>query len=472
MLTRKAIEMKAKQTTITIDLYDELVKLVRHRKRNNIVSLENFEYVQELNLSKLLADAGIFKDVNEEGPLTLTCSIILSKVKCKTVNVTDICIENSTNSFQVVNSTIESLWIHSCDVCSFKIKKSIIPELTIIDSHIHEDVNFDFSRALDTSPVKICFEDTIFGGDVIVSHLKMASKTSQFLMRGRDMAIYGDFILYQSFLLCGKVDFTCDFKRNCALRMINSFHDENENQLLPNMGDISINGGEIIEDLVLEDCHLNSLSIANTPIDGTREFEFTYNILKGNAAIILRDGASKKNDVLLATKYTAEMFDTHLKEKAKVTYKKWISILDHKKTKAGKKHRLFYFFVLEPIELLIPSLTSGEGILLWLNKYSNDFNRSWIRGVGFTLSITLLSYFILNYAGMEQPYFIFDIHFSGFGDVVMGYLSLLDVFNLTGIGDKLNFDLSARGYIILFLAKTLIIYGFWQTIYAFYRYRK
>ncbi len=464
--------MKEMYETNITNSYDELVQQVSHTKRGNIVSIKDFEWPQELNLRKLLIDAGLCRDVKEGCPLTLNYPLLLTNVKCKVFNVTGFCFEDSTNGFQINDSTIESLWINSCKFSSFVIKKSIIPELTIIDCYIQENVNFDFSRLSDTNPVKIDFEDTVFGGDVIVSHLKMVNKTSQFLMSGGDMKILGDFILYQSFLLCGKLDFSCDFKRDCILRMINSFHDENQYQLLPNMGDIYINGGEIVEDLVLEDCHLNSLSIANTPVGGTREFDFSYNILKDNAAIVLRDGASKKNDVLLVEKYTAESFDTHLRDKAKVTYKKWISLLDHKQIRIGKKYRLFQSIIIEPIELLIPSLTSGEGILLWLNKYSNDFNRSWTRGVGFTLIITLLSYFFLNYIGMEHPYFVLDLHFNGFGEVFKGYLSLLDVFNLTGISNTVKFDLTVWGYLFLFFAKVLITYGFWQTIYAFFRYRK
>ena len=455
-----------------ITLYAKLLKIVSSTKNNDSVFIENIECTSEMDLRKLIINAGLCKIVERDSVLTLTRPIILSNIKCKTLSIQAIDLSNTNSFLKIQDSSIDSLWIQSCKFRSLKIKKSFIPELTFIDSNVHENVNFDFSEVPDTSIVKINFEDAIFGGDVVVLHLRMTNPTSQFLMSGGDMEIYGDFLLYQSILLFGKVDFSCNFKRDCILRMINSFHDGNQYQLLPNMGDIYINGGEIVEDLVLEDCHLNSLSIANTPVGGTREFDFSYNILKDNAAIVLRDGASKKNDVLLVEKYTAESYDTHLRDKAKVTYKKWISLLDHKQIRIGKKHRLFQSIIIEPIELLIPSLTSGEGILLWLNKYSNDFNRSWTRGVGFTLIITLLSYFFLNYIGMEHPYFVLDLHFNGFGEVFKGYLSLLDVFNLTGISNTVKFDLTVWGYLFLFFAKVLITYGFWQTIYAFFRYRK
>ena len=281
-----------------------------------------------------------------------------------------------------------------------------------------------------------------------------------------------DFRLYNIRLLHGVVELSCNFEQNCIFRLINVGFDDNEKQVSIEAGTISISAGKIEKELALEYCYLNCLSIANTPVGGTREFEFSYNRLKNNAATILRDGAAKRSDFLLVEKYTADMFDTHLKDKAKDTYEKWISLLENKQVKGIKRHRLLHSLVFEPIELLIPSLTSGESFLLWLNKYSNDFNRSWTRGIAFTLIITLLSYILLNYAGMEQPYFVVDIHFNGFEEVVKGYLRLLDVFNLTGLSGKVEFELSTFGYIILFAAKVLIAYGCWQTIYAFYKYKK
>ena len=54
---------------------------------------------------------------------------------------------------------------------------------------------------------------------------------------------------------------------------------------------------------------------------------------------------------------------------------------------------------------------------------------------------------------MESPFFIFDIYFNGYGEVLKGYLSLLDIFNLTGISNDVSFELTTLGYIILFVAK-------------------
>ena len=109
-------------------------------------------------------------------------------------------------------------------------------------------------------------------------------------------------------------------------------------------------------------------------------------------------------------------------------------------------------------------------MLLWLSKYSNNYNRSWIRGAGFTLLITLLFYFIINYCGTETQYFIIDFRFHNFGEVLEGYLSLLDIFNLSSTPQPMQLNIYGR--ILLFFAKIAIAYGSWQTIYAFYKYKR
>ena len=453
-----------------ISSHEELARLLRHAKNNDVLSLENVECPFELSLRKLFVDVGIGKIDKEQDRLNCTCPFLLSNVKCKTLIVDSICFECS-NSFQIQNSHIDSLGIYSCKISSFKIDNSIAPKMTIEDSVIHNDISLNFSSVPITSPITINFDDTLFCGNLSICNLILKDKESEFVMSGNKSRVVGDLLLYNLAVIWGNIDLSCDFMHDCIFRKVNSSLEENEGKPMTNAGNITFNGGCIKNDLVFEYCHIHNLSIANTQIGGAREFIFSFNQMQADAATILRDSALKRNDILLADKYTAEIFDSHLKENAVTTYRNWINLLE----KRGKKKRfrkLYYTLILEPIALLIPSIVSGEGILLWLNKYSNNFNRSWVRGVYFTMIISLLFYFLLNYVGMEQPYYVFDIHFNGFGEVVKGYLSLLDIFNMTNLSDKVDFRLTPLGYIILFGAKIFISYGIWQTIYAFYKYRK
>ena len=453
-----------------VNSHEELVKLLKHAMKRNIVSIENVECSFELNLSKLLIDAKISKIAEKQDTLTFPQPLLLSNVKCKTLVVESICLDDS--SFLLIQeSHVDSLRICSCKFKSFEIENSVIPDLTIEDSVIHDNVILDFSCVPLTSPIKINFDDTIFDGNLNICNLVLKDKESEFIMSGNKSRIRGDMLLYNLAVIWGNIDLSCDFMHDCIFRKLNSSLEENDGKTMLNAGTIIFNGGRIKNDLVFEYCHIHNLSISNTQIGGTREFIFSFNQMQADAATIFRDCALKRNSILLADKYTAEIFDSHLKENAVTTYRKWSNLFKKRDKRKTLRH-LYYTLMWEPIALLIPSLVSSEGILLWLNKYSNNFNRSWIRGVFFTMIISLLSYYLLNYVGMEQPYFIFDIHFNGFGEVIKGYLSLLDIFNMTKLSDNVDFGLTPLGYIILFGSKIFISYGIWQTIYAFFKYRK
>lgn len=57
-----------------------------------------------------------------------------------------------------------------------------------------------------------------------------------------------------------------------------------------------------------------------------------------------------------------------------------------------------------------------------------------------------------------------------YGDVLLGYLSILDIMEWTESKDVL--ELTSFGKVIMFFAKLFVTYGIWQTIYAFYKYKK
>jgi hypothetical protein len=193
----------------------------------------------------------------------------------------------------------------------------------------------------------------------------------------------------------------------------------------------------------------------------------------------LRNGALQRNDDVAYTNYTADIYDDYLRSISTHKISRWSRQIDAKKKQDRSKfkkierennRKTIKWKIVEPFWLLFPNLFSEEGLLLWLNKYSNNYNRSWFRGVIFTCVVAFVSYFILNYWGMQQQYFVIDWSFRGFGEVFEGYLSLLDIFNL--IGDRPEFELTSIGKGMMLLFKILIAYGEWQTIYAFYKYRK
>ena len=71
---------------------------------------------------------------------------------------------------------------------------------------------------------------------------------------------------------------------------------------------------------------------------------------------------------------------------------------------------------------------------------------------------------------MEKQYFIVNGSFDNFNKVIDGYIYLLDIFKFTTV--EVDFKLTTFGNIVMLVAKIFIAYGCWQTISAFYKFRK
>lgn len=219
-------------------------------------------------------------------------------------------------------------------------------------------------------------------------------------------------------------------------------------------------------------CKINCIDVINTVVSNMHEYQLLFRILKHETPFIFRNAALQSNNDVLVNKYAAIMYDRCLKDISLDKYERFVFKLTNSnqhKNRIFIKH-LFNKYVYEPVVLLIPNIFDSEGLMLWFSKYSNDFNRSWIRGVAFTLLTTLFFYFIINYSGTEVQYFIIDFKFYNFDKVVEGYICLLDIFNLSSIPQPMQLTISGR--IMLFVAKIFIAFGSWQTIYAFYKYKR
>ena len=457
---------------IVIHTYKELVKHIKRSKKKADIYIGNFEFPFGLDLCELLLDTDFCKKNDEESTLTLIRPLIIDKIKCKTLHASYLRLDNANTYFLINDSDIDKMELYSCKLSSLSFVNADIEELNITDCSINGETDLWLASKQITNRLKINIEDTHFGGSLKVSNLLLI-RESELNILGGNSIISGDLIISDIRLLGGCIDIRGDINQNLCFNYINYQGEEYLYKKPLNYGKIKLQDVTIGNELIFLHCHIGELEIINSTINGLREYTFSYDRIRYGAAVALRDCALKKNDIVLSEKYTTELFNATLKKNAVRTYKRWATLIESKPIKRETGCvKWFYKYVREPIELLIPSVTSSEGILLWLNKYSNNYNRSWVRGIVFTLIITLISYIILNFVGMEQPYFIFDIHCNGYGEVVKGYLSLLDVFNLTGIADKIKFELTTWGYIILFMSKVFITYGFWQTIYAFYKYRK
>jgi hypothetical protein len=271
------------------------------------------------------------------------------------------------------------------------------------------------------------------------------------------------------------MDIRCNVDNEFRLYEVNEFrlYDKNDKDnelinIIGYVGTLQFHDSRV-STLNIMHCKLAVVDIVNSMFNTIIEYNFQCKRMTNDAALIFRKFAIMNSDPILEEKYTAQLYDNLLKQKTLDFIKSCVdSINKRKKYTVGNKKNVYYYF--EPIILFFTSIFSKERFLLWLNKYSNDFNRSWTRGLIFTLLATLVFYFIINYLGTDTQYFIIDFKFKNFGKVLEGYLSLLDIFELSDIAQPMQ--LTILGKTLLFIAKIVIAYGSWQTIYAFYKYKR
>jgi len=119
--------------------------------------------------------------------------------------------------------------------------------------------------------------------------------------------------------------------------------------------------------------------------------------------------------------------------------------------------------------LFIVVLREHDKITLWFNKNSNEFDTNWIAGVNFSILVGFITYF------MVLLFMNNDIELDTSTEGISNFItSLVDVFNLTKWGDLKIIDIRLEGfpYLLLFIGRIFIGYGYYQTIQAFRKFGK
>ncbi|WP_299671608.1 hypothetical protein [uncultured Polaribacter sp.] len=108
-------------------------------------------------------------------------------------------------------------------------------------------------------------------------------------------------------------------------------------------------------------------------------------------------------------------------------------------------------------------------IILFLNKISNDYNRSWVRGVIFTLSITFTFFFIVSLILLYNKDISIAMSTNAFKESTNEFIKFI---NPIAWNHKLYNSDNLFAIIITYVAKIFIGYGYYQTIQAFRKYGK
>lgn len=110
-----------------------------------------------------------------------------------------------------------------------------------------------------------------------------------------------------------------------------------------------------------------------------------------------------------------------------------------------------------------------DKIILWLNKNSNEFETNWVVGVNFSMLVGCLTYFTILLSINSN--IVFDESTEGISNFLT---SLVDVFNITKWDNLEIIGVKLKGfsYLLLFIGRIFIGYGYYQTIQAFRKFGK
>lgn len=112
-----------------------------------------------------------------------------------------------------------------------------------------------------------------------------------------------------------------------------------------------------------------------------------------------------------------------------------------------------------------------EYITIWFNYFSNNFGQSWTRGLVFTLIVTIIFFSI--FLIFSDKSLEFDFKSKSIVMTLKYYIQFLNLTNWDyspfGINIQKDYPL---GYIILFIGRIFIGYGYYQIIQAFRKFGK
>ena len=108
-------------------------------------------------------------------------------------------------------------------------------------------------------------------------------------------------------------------------------------------------------------------------------------------------------------------------------------------------------------------------IILFSNRISNDYNRSWVKDMIFTLCITSVFFFIISFILLYQGEISIKMSSEAFSESTNEFMRFI---NPIAWNHKLYNTDNPIAIIVTYIAKIFIGYGYYQTIQAFRKYGK
>jgi hypothetical protein len=216
--------------------------------------------------------------------------------------------------------------------------------------------------------------------------------------------------------------------------------------------------------------YANSLDLEHSSIVGSFNVE-KINIKEypnSQTLTKLKNEAIKKNDTINAIEYKAKEMWKYKKELKKVQRE----LRKQQKELKFNNYKEYFGILTKRFEII------GERILVCLNTLSNKNEKSWTRGLLFTVVAAIVFFFLLNYGGTKSDGRLFYwgwVDLDSFLGVWVRFLSVVNVFDFEYIKASVAdncLELTSLGKLIFFISKIFVGYGIYQMIAAFRKYGK
>lgn len=110
---------------------------------------------------------------------------------------------------------------------------------------------------------------------------------------------------------------------------------------------------------------------------------------------------------------------------------------------------------------------------LWLDKWFSGLGENCLQALLVTLGLSIVLTLLKLGVGSSKFAFNFDGEFMGVGTFVTSLLDSINVFSIPLFRDSIEeYGLNVFGQILYFLIKVLFVYGTYQFVVSFRKYRR
>ncbi len=433
-------------------------------KSNNFITLEDCTFnsnislediiVEELRLIKCRADKvdSTFRLSNIEGKINISDSKFISKVDFsnnkfnKNLNITadfrELFLHNSifNDILNIRESNIEKIDLSSCYFNKkLNIKESELGEINFSNSHFNDTAKITLNSYNDNFNLDYSF--SIFNSLFIIDSDSGKEK--------------GDIINLKK-----EISFERSLISQDALILIRNVNSEDKEY----KGTIDFNAANVLGTISLQSIKVEKIDLKDSTITGNINFE-DVDFKEGNRKTYLKvkNELLKQNNKIDSLEYKSKELNHYLKE-IDVKSKFYNNLYN-----SNKKSDWILGVIMLPL-LLFKALCkkqSREVILLYINKLSNSFGQSWVRGVFFTLFIWIFYFCLYKIMGC----YTFDIKYLNetLGEA-LSYFWLFGGLNELKDIKTMKFNISLLEIVPYILGKIFIAFGIYQTIAAFRKY--